>query len=255
MATPLKVLFFDLETAPLLAFIWRPNDEYIPHDRLNHDSFLLCWSAKWAHEKRVLSGSLTSKEARKQDDERIVLELADLIKQADVIVAHNIKGFDLPMLNNRLLLNGLDPLPPVPVIDTYLAARKTFRLAYNKLDYLADILGFGKKIKTDFDLWRECYHGDEAAMTKMVFYNRRDVVLLEKVFNRLKAYIPLPSMVTGSTPGEMCCPYCGSVKFWKRGVKRYPVMVYQQFQCQACRKYFRAEKGLKNSLSTRIIAG
>ena len=85
---------------------------------LEHDIFLLSYAAKWSDGTKVLSGVLTPGEARGQDDSRIVKSLAHLMKQADYLVAHNGDRFDLPMVNNRLLGNRLDPIGHVQPTDT-----------------------------------------------------------------------------------------------------------------------------------------
>lgn len=244
MPRPLRVLLYDLETAPLLAYIWRPNDQYVPMDRLIHDTFLLTWSAKWLGEKTVTTGVLTGTEARKQNDKRIVKELAALIREADIVVAHNGDRFDIPMFNNRLMALGLEPIGPKRSIDTCKLAKSTFRLAYNKLDYLGEYLGLGRKIKTDFDLWRACYHGDEVALAKMAKYNRQDVVLLERVFERMKPYAKLPRMFEAEDRDESGCPYCGSMHLMRRGVYRTNAGTFYKWQCQEpeCQKYSRGRK-------------
>lgn len=250
---PLRILFFDLETAPLLAHVWSAYADYVGHEQMLHDSFLLTWSAKWGDQKRIISARLTTREAQDQDDTRIVAELADLIREADIIIAHNVDRFDLPMFNNRLLLLGLEPLGPVQTIDTLKLAKSSFRLAYNKLDYLAYKLGLGKKIKTDFNLWRQAYLGSETALAKMERYNRRDVQLLEQVFEKLKPYVKkLPRMVDGS---GVICPVCGSDHYQKRGTRyhRTNAFNYQRFQCQNCGRYFRLKKAEPKSLETRPI--
>ena len=240
MAEPLQILLFDLETAPLLAHVWRPDDAYIPHERMIHDSFLLCWGAKWRHQKTVMTGVLTPKEAVAQDDTRIVKELADLIREADIVVAHNADRFDVPMFNNRLLLLGLEPLGPVRTLDTLTLARKNFRLSHNSLDYLGQALGLGSKVKTDFALWRRCYQGELSALERMRAYNRRDVVLLGQVFERLLPYVKnLPRLVEGSHRGEMSCPSCGSGDVIKRGFFRTQASTFQKVQCVFCGRYSR----------------
>ncbi len=240
--TNLKILFYDLETAPLLAHIWRPSDDYVTSDRLLHDSWIICWSAKWAHEtKKVHVGMVTPQEAIDQDDSRIVGELSDLLREADIIVAHNGDRFDLPMFNGRLLMLGLEPLGPVQTIDTLKLARSNFRLAYNKLDYLAEQLGLGNKLKTGFDLWRDCYHGDQKALNKMSKYNVRDVILLEQVFNKLKPYVKgLKRLVEPDYDQQEACPFCGSSNVTRRGFARTQSATYQQYQCGDCRRYSRS---------------
>lgn len=241
-----RVLLYDLETAPMSAFIWHPTDDYVTHDRLIHGPFLLTWSAKWHGEKTIRSGVVTGAEAVARDDGRIVTELAELIRDADILVAHNANRFDVPMFNNRLLALGLEPMGPKRTIDTLLLAKKNFRLAYNKLDYLGEYLGLGRKIKTDFDLWRSCYNGDEKALAKMLKYNRQDVVLLEQVYDRLLPYVSnLPRLVTATGLGQECCPSCGSTDMQRRGLHHTAVSTFQKFQCSSCKRYCRARKSDK----------
>lgn len=238
----MNVLFYDLETAPLLAHAWQARTDYIPHDFFLHDSFLLTWSAKWRGDRQVYSDRLVGEEAQKQDDARIIESLAELVREADYLVAHNIDRFDLPMLNNRLLGLRLEPIGPTQTIDTKTWASRNFRLASNKLDYLADFLGHGKKLKTDFDLWRRSYMGDDKALERMVRYNRRDVRLLEKVFEDLLPYVNrVPRLVAG-VKGEMSCVYCGAGRahLIKRGFRHTAAGSYQLYQCKKCQRYSKA---------------
>jgi DNA polymerase elongation subunit (family B) len=246
----LKLLFFDLETAPSLAHIWHPTDQYVTHDRLIHGSFTLTWSAKWAGEKTIHSGVLTGKEAVRQDDKRIVVELAEMVREADFLVAHNADRFDVPMFNVRLLALGLEPLGPKRTIDTLKLAKKNLRLPYNKLDYLGEMLGLGRKLKTDFDLWRNCYHGDEKALARMARYNRQDVILLEKVYDRLKPYVKnLPRLVEATDENVFACPSCGSEDLHRRGVYQTNVSTFQKYQCVDCLRYCRDRSAEKARLT------
>jgi len=93
---PLRILFYDIETAPGQAFVWSAKTRYIPHTMMIHPPFMLCWAAKWSDNRTVMSSySTPEEEIREKDDERIVTELADLLRQADIIVAHNGDRFDL----------------------------------------------------------------------------------------------------------------------------------------------------------------
>jgi len=250
MTKPLKVLFYDLETAPLLAHIWSPYDDYVTHDRLVKPGFLLTWSAQWRGEKRIISGCVTGDEARDQDDSRIVAELAELIREADIIIAHNVDKFDLPVFNTRLLAHRQEPLGPVKTIDTLKLAKGAFRLPYNKLDYLADFLFGEHKIKTDFDLWKRCYAGDERALAQMLRYNRKDVVLLSRVFEELIPYVKnLPRLQ--HLAGTDQCPTCGSCNLVVRGHHHTPTASYAKLRCSDCGRYSRrrANTGVKTTLA------
>jgi predicted RNA-binding Zn-ribbon protein involved in translation (DUF1610 family) len=224
----------------MAAFIWSPWDGFVPHDRVIHDTFLLTWSAKWAGEREVLSDTLTSAEALDRDDTRIAASIAELLREADVVVAHNGDRFDIPKLNGRLLQLGLEPLGPVRTIDTLKLAKRNIKVAFNKLDYLGEFLGLGKKIKTDWSLWERCYNGDEKALAEMTRYNKRDVVLLEQVFNRLKPYVrQLPRLHDGE--GD-ACPSCGSHNLIRRGVYRTNSSNFPKMQCKDCGRYSRSRK-------------
>jgi uncharacterized protein YprB with RNaseH-like and TPR domain len=235
-STPLRVLFFDIETAPMLAYIWQARTEYVGTHQIEHETFLLTWAAKWSDRKKVHGDKLNQGEAEVQDDSRIVASLADLIRQADVICGHNVDRFDLPMLNNRLLLLGLDPLGPVRTVDTLKMAKRSFRLASNKLDWLAQQLGLGGKIGTDFDLWRRCYQGDEKALAAMLRYNRRDVALLQQVYERMEPYVrgAVPRLVDGDGTNGLACPTCGSGDVSEDGFHRTNSSSYPRFVCGSC---------------------
>ena len=240
----LKVLFFDLETAPLLAHIWSPYDDYVTHDRLLRPSFILTWSAQWRGSSKIVTGCVTGDEARNQDDRRIVIELAALIREADIIVAHNVDKFDLPVFNTRLLAHRQEPLGPVKTIDTLKLAKRAFRLPYNKLDYLADFLFGDKKIKTDFQLWKDCYAGDEKALARMLRYNRKDVVLLARIFEELIPYVKnLPRMAALTNTHQ--CPTCGSCNLKARGFHHTPTASYDRFKCDDCDRYCRFRSALR----------
>lgn len=249
----LKALVFDIETAPLLSHTWGANADWIPYQQMIHDSFMLCWSAKWYGNSKTYGDVLTSKEARSQNDKRIVRSLADLIREADIVIAHNIDRFDIPMLNNRLLQLGLEPLSPIRTLDTLKLSQHSFRLAYNKLDYLAKLLGLPRKIKTDFDLWLDAYHGDEKALKTMFDYNQQDVIVLEQVFDKLKPYVKgLPRMFDADYDGQLACPSCGSTKLVKRGKHRTNASTFQTYRCE-CGRYSRAKTADKTRLSVHPL--
>jgi DNA polymerase elongation subunit (family B) len=234
---PLRILYFDTETSPMLAYVWGPKADWIPHNQIVHQSFLFCWAAKWGHEKQLRSDKLTSNETKVRDDTRIVESLASLVREADVVIAHNSDGFDVPVLNSRVMIQGLEPLGPVESVDTLKLARRSFRFSHNKLDALARYLGIGEKIRTDFELWERVYQGDELAMQQMLRYCRHDVVLLEQVFEKLRPYAKgLKRLVDGE--GSFC-PNCGSTDYQRRGFRRTNAGNFARYQCNRCQRYFK----------------
>lgn len=240
----MKVLIYDLETAPLLGHFWRITQDYISPEGIRHDTFLLSWSAKWRGERRVYSQVLESDEAVAQNDSRIVEGIAEMVRDADYIVAHNIDKFDFKMLNARLFQLRLEPLGPVQTIDTKRLARRDLGMASTSLDYLAEFLGHGRKMKMTFDDWQRAYNGDPKALRKMDRYCRRDTVLLGQVLEDMIPYVRnLPRLVEGN--GAFVCAYCGSPDLIRRGMKHTGAGSYQQWQCKACSRYSREPTAIK----------
>lgn len=237
-----RLLFFDVETSPTSAFVWRAGEQYIAPERLAHDSFLLCWAAKWSDSPGVMYGRLTPEEARNRDDQRIVATLSGLMLDADWVVAHNGDRFDIPVVNGRCLQHGLPPVGQVRSIDTLKLSRKSFKLASNKLDYLAQTLGLGAKLPTGFALWEAAYQGDPDALAAMDRYCRQDVRLLERVFDRLKPYAKgLPRLVdVDAVTDGVACSFCGSGDLQKRGFYRTAASNFQRLRCNQCGRWSRA---------------
>ena len=75
-----KILLFDVETAPMKAFVWGRWNQNISLDATISEWYMLCWSAKWLDSESTIDYRLTSEEAINEDDSRIVKELWKLRK-------------------------------------------------------------------------------------------------------------------------------------------------------------------------------
>lgn len=75
-----KILVFDIETAPLLAFIWQLKTDYVGPGMLEKPNWwMISWSAKWLFEDEMLNDVVTSEEARLEDDSRILKSIWELV--------------------------------------------------------------------------------------------------------------------------------------------------------------------------------
>lgn len=240
-----KILIFDIETAPMSAFVWKRYKENVSLEQTISESFMLCWSAKWLYEEEVLGDALTSMEATLEEDERIVRSLYDLICKADIIVAYNGKNFDIPYMNQRFLVYDLPPYAPVQVIDPYETAKQVFKFSSNKMDNIATQLGLQNKIKTDFSLWKDCVQGDGDALEEMLKYNKQDVVVLEEIYCRILPWIKNHPNISNYFDDKERCTRCGSEKIVKLKRCFYtPSGKYELYRCQACGSIFRGKKNL-----------
>ena len=240
----LKRLFFDIETSFNIVAAWNVGYKLnLSHDTIIKERAIICICYKWANESKVHYLKWD-----KGDDKAMLQKFMKIIGDADQIIGHNGDAFDLKWLKTRAIKHGIDAFPSYDTIDTLKLSRQGFRFNSNKLDYIGQFLGVGKKMKTGgFDLWKDIIlRNDPEAMDKMIKYCIQDVKLLELVFNKLNPYVKSKTHVGMMLGGDKCsCPECGSTKYSisKRrmtatGIKKI------QLQCLDCGKYNTVDENL-----------
>jgi len=210
-------------------------------------TYMMAWAARWQGSKRVIARTLPDYSTYKKaptDDGALAKELHDLLDEADVVIAHN-ADFDVKKANARFLANALPPPSPYKTFCTLKLARRAFKFDSNKLDSLGGYLGVGRKVKhTGINLWLGCMDGDPASWATMKKYNKQDVVLLERVFEKLRGYatnFPDANMWSGAN----CCPVCQSGHIQHRGYNVSRAGRKQRFQCRDCGNWFSLGKAMK----------
>jgi uncharacterized protein YprB with RNaseH-like and TPR domain len=251
-----RILFWDIETTHNLVAsfsLWERRGLSIPHGNVIQERYVVTASWKWDGEKKVHSVTTLDDPKRfaknPHDDTHVVQTLHKVLSEADVIVAHHGDAYDTKYFQGRALILGLPPIPPVKSVDTKKIASKHFYLNSNRLDYLGKVLGVGRKIPTSNQWWLDILVGTDEkrreAITKMVRYNKQDVLLLEDVFNKLRPYIKMPVNYQLFAPNGGC-PNCGAPHPPQaRGTRSSGMHVYQRFQCQACSKWLTGTRALK----------
>ena len=234
--TKRRRLFFDIETSPNIGLFWEAGyKKNIDHSNIIKERAIICICSKWEDEKEVNEVHWDSK----QCDKSLLNKFVKIANQADELIGHNGDRFDLTWVRTRCLFHRIDMFPTYTTIDTLKVARRIFRFNSNKLNYIADFLGIGQKIKTDFGLWKDIVlWKDPNAMQKMILYCKKDVVLLEKVFKELNNHIPAKThygVIFGQDRGS--CPECGSDELYvsmrrvmASGIKKI------QYKCKNCGK-------------------
>ena len=238
-----KILLFDTETQTLKVRVWGLYLQKIEIHKVIDDWHFISWAAKWLFEPDIISDILTPAEAKKRDDKRISKSLWKLFNEADIVIAHNAKRFDVRSCNARWIANKMFPPSPVRVIDTLVESQKIARFSSHKLDYLAQRYCDDGKTPTDFGLWVKCEKGNKKALNKMVEYNRHDVELLEDVYLLIRPYIKgHPNLGVYDNNKEPVCPTCGGSRI-KDTRKDYYTNVsrFQIFRCK-CGAYGRRRK-------------
>jgi uncharacterized protein YprB with RNaseH-like and TPR domain len=242
-----KVLFFDIETSPLLAYCWGMWEQNISLNQIKSDWFVLSWSAKWQGDKKVLYQD--QRKAKNIEDDSILLKgIWKLLDEADVVVTQNGKKFDVKKLNARFIMNGMKPPSGFKHIDTLVIAKKIFGFTSNKLEYMTDKLCVKyKKQKhkkfSGFELWSECLKGNPAAWREMEVYNKYDVLSLEELFDKISPWDVTVNFNLYHDEDEFICN-CGSKDFQKRGFTYTASGKYQRFCCSDCGAWNRGATNL-----------
>lgn len=254
--TSAKVLILDIETAPIRAYVWGIWQQNVGLPQIQSDWFCLTWAAKWLFEDKVYSGKLKPKEVAEQNDKRIIEGIWKLINEADIVIAHNGEKFDIPKLNTRFILNGLQPPLPYQQIDTLKHIRRQFGFTSNKLDYVNKLLNLERKKDTNFELWENCMKGNANALQEMEEYNVQDVRILEETYLQIRAWIkPHPNMgLFILDEKEHRCPNCGSSELTEQG-KSYNTTanIYTLMRCDNCGAASRKRLGEANIKQKRHL--
>lgn len=172
-------------------------------------------------------------------------EIHGLLEQADGTISYNGRKFDLPTLNKEFVKYGMNPPAPTHQIDLYAVVKKNFRFQSNKLDFVCQELGLGAKLAhKGMELWAGCMNNDPASWKTMEKYNKQDVRLLDRLYQRLLPWIgnhpneALYGDSEGTGPDRPTCPNCGSHNVQSRGMATTRTGTYKRFQCQ-CGKWLR----------------
>lgn len=229
-----KILFYDIETTPLKAYIWGLGKQVVRHSQLVHGSQqwgIVCITYCWNDGKPAKSIDWGYKE---QDSARVVFEFDKIIKQADHVIGKNNKRFDDKMLNTVRLFKGLDPFPEWcrSNDDLEQKMRQHFRLPSYSLDYISGQFGLGGKIKMEFQDWVDIVEQTPnglKAFNKMIKYGKKDVEDTRALWNELSKHFE-PKY----RPDVPCCPECRSFRRKKSGISYTKQGPKQRYKCLEC---------------------
>jgi hypothetical protein len=243
----MKILFLDLETSPMTAHTWGLWQQNISLQQILDSTEVICFGARWSGEKKVHFKSIH------HDGKKGMLDaLHKLMDEADVLVGWNSKSFDHKHIRREFLEAGMPPPSPVKDMDLMLTARSQFRFPSNKLDYVAQRLGVGSKVKhSGFDLWVKCMAGNEKAWREMKKYQIQDVNLLVDLYDILLPWVKTPPNRAAHDGVPEGCVACASENLHSRGTEKMSTGVYRRFQCQDCGKWQRS----KSAISGTVMRG
>ena len=240
----IRMLHFDIETAPNKGTFWTIWNVNIPISMIDEPTYLLSWAAKWEGEREVMFSS-----AWEDGSESMVKKMHALFDEADVVVHYNGKAFDVKHMNREFALLGLAPPSHFHQIDLLTVVKQNFKLPSNKLDYVCQYFGLGAKVKhAGIELWYGVMEGRERDQKIMEKYNKQDARLLPKLYRFLLPWIkqhPTVGLYEDKQPTRPTCSHCGSTDVSKKG-RQYNTKTasYDRWKCNTC------ETPLRSRLST-----
>lgn len=245
----LKVLILDIETIPLTVYSWGLFDQTIGLDMIIEDWSILSFSAKWLgdSEDKIMYQDVSG-ESDYRNDYKLVKTLHSLLDEADVTISQNGVRFDIPKIQTRFLKYGMKPPSSFRNIDTLKIAKKHFSFTSNKLAYMTDLLCTKyKKLShsefSGFKLWSECLKGNKKAYASMKKYNSYDVLSLEELYYKLRAWDKTINFNIASDSMEDRCD-CGSKDFKQKGFIYTNAAKYKRYICSNCGKEYRNPKNI-----------
>ena len=188
----MKILLLDIETTPMQVYAWGLWDQNIGIDQIIKSSEMLCFGARWLGQKKVIF-----KSSYHDGKQAMLEELHKLMEEADVLVGWNSAAFDHKHINREFLEAGMTPPSPTKDLDLMSVVKSNFLFPSNKLDYVAQKLGVGAKVKhSGFSLWIRCMDGDKKAWDEMKKYQVQDVNLLVDLYDILNPWFVSSGRVT-----------------------------------------------------------
>lgn len=253
MPNKVKILLVDIETAPNVAYVWGVWKQNVGINQMKENGYIMSFAAKWLDDDSGIY-----RENRTGDDKELVEHLLELLDEADIVIAHNAKKFDLPLILGRAVVHNLKPPSPYKVVDTLVSARQYFRFPRYNLEYLAEVFGVAPKMKHSkfpgFELWLQCLKQNDEAWAEMQEYNIQDVITLEEVYLRMRPYILNHPNVGIFTQDDVAvCPVCGGKHLNKRGTYHTNLAEYQRFRCMDCGKWSRGRTNLLEQKARKAL--
>ena len=189
----------DIETTPMQVYTWGLWDQNIGINQIIKHTEMMCFGAKWLGQKKV-----TFKSVHHDGKQNMLETLHEMMDQADVLIGWNSAAFDHKHIRREFLEAGLEPPSLTKDLDLMTVVKANFLFPSNKLDYVAQKLGVGAKVKhSGFELWIDCMDGKDSAWREMKQYQIQDVELLDKLYNVLLPWLPGKSSVTSKEKHDL----------------------------------------------------
>jgi uncharacterized protein YprB with RNaseH-like and TPR domain len=124
------------------------------------------------------------------NDQRVVREIKEMLESFDCWCSYYGKGFDIPMIQTRLLKWGLEPVKSKHHIDLYFTLKTHLLMSRKSLAQMEGFLGtHQQKMGVSPNVWSEMGFNIEQHLPTMMERCETDVIGLENVYDRTRHLI------------------------------------------------------------------
>lgn len=231
-----NILVLDIERAQGWARIpfWDLGDykaRRIHADHVEEWPRTICAAWRWYGQKRVEFAAEWEPGGR-----QTMLEATwAAYNKADIVVGHNLVGFDTKKLKGEWTLAGLPRPLPWQSVDTLKVARAEFGFESNTLDSLCKRFGVVSKTdRYDPKVAEAALAGDTKAQRRLKKYNMGDIEATEMFFDALRGNIPNHPHI-GSVSDDKRCNQCGSGDLELQATTYRAIQIdYALYRCNNC---------------------
>lgn len=250
-----RILFYDIETSPLKAWVWQMGEQYVGHKQLdkNHSRYgIICVTYCWNDGS---SAQCIDWGYEEQDTTKVIKEFDQIINLADHVIGKNSDKFDNKMINAARMFGDLPGNPSWTKYtdDLERQMRRYFRLPSQSLDYISDQLGLGGKIKMEFQDWVDIVEKNKngkKSFNKMCKYGKKDVEDTRTLWNKLAQHFDPKFNVAAHTGNYFNCKRCGGDNLYKNGIRTAGSTQYQMYNCRDCNNIYAGRHPISKVLKT-----
>lgn len=231
-----NVLILDIERMKGQALIefWDLGD--FKNRRIHADDVTLwprtiCLAWNWYNQKRVHFA------AEWEDGREAMLRKAwDAYDRAQIVVGHNLAGFDTKKLAAEWSELGWGKPSPWKTVDTLKVARREFGYESNTLAALCTRLGITSKTdRYEVEVARQALAGHKPSQRRIKAYNIGDIPATRGLYDHIRPWdASHPHSVIGTIDDRPTCNSCWQDNLEPNGYKLANLILYRLYRCKDC---------------------
>lgn len=179
-------------------------------------------------------------------EKQLLKDVTKRLLDSDVWLTHFGTWYDINFVNSRLIYHKLPIIPPnYNHIDTWKISKNRLKLRNNRLITISEFLGTeDEKNAIRPEQWIRAIGGHRQSMAYIVEHCRRDVLVLEEVYDRIKPLV-IDHPNKALFDGRGGCAICGGNKLQRRGSHVTRTRKYHRYQCQDCGRWSTGTKPIE----------